>query len=1142
MYLKSIKLVGFKSFADRTRLEFRPGVTVIVGPNGSGKSNVVDAVAWVMGTQAPKSLRTQKMEDVIFAGTATRPGLGRAEVTLVMDNRSGALPLDLQEVAITRRLYRDGSSDYEINGVSCRLLDIQELLSDSGVGRHQHVVIGQGQIDTILNATADEHRAVIEEAAGILKHRVRKERALRRLERTDADVLRLRDLIGEISRQMKPLRRQRDAAERHALVAREVKDLKLYLGGEELRRLAERKREIGEEEAVLSEELAEDEARRLELSSVAAMLRKEATGVGDELDRSSSAAARLETNVEQLRRIGQVAGERLHSARARIEGATERLNDLEAERRQLTEDLGAARRVEDEATRQAADAEQMFRQLEDEERSLADSEDMSIEGAIAVARGDLRSIIAAAGRDDREAENLDRRIDTLEARREEQSRVAEDLNEEIRLIDSEVTTAQIRYDRAKLASIEKQQSWEQAEARLREASVQAAACSARLAAVEEAIAGIIDVEALSMVEAAAGSLGSITARLDIPGDLAAAVDAALGTWAGSIILADRVSLKAVVASLKGSGRGGLSLLQQVRSDSDLAKVAGYELLIDRLGPNADRQLARAILGDVVLSEGWQSAWQLVERHPELRAVTPDGDLVTRYGVRIGNPDGASQAMLEIAAAEAEAADIELARAKSLLTQHRRSFDEARSIEREALEALEALEMRLGGATDSLGRTRSSLSTVEEELSELRERRRSLELAQRARSEQRRRLEERLASLEGEEAERQRVWEELDRRRQEVAHQRETARSAWQDAVAALRVSGERRLMLASRLETVASSLEAEDHVPDPGRLEQLETISDRAREALEILRRHLESLRERQAELRSRASKTGSRLGEVQSQLDQLVNRTEQVRERLSRIAVESAELRVRTESVAEGLRRDLDASEPDALAAPRPDGDDLQGLLASREAELRRMGPINPLAAVEYGELEERHDFLLSQLDDLEGSREELRKVIKALDAEIEARFLSAFEEIAFAFERQFKVLFPGGRGVLRLTDPDEPLSSGVEIEAQPLGKKVSKMSLLSGGERSLAALAFLFAVFEARPSPFYILDEVEAALDDANLRRFLRLLDEFRDSAQLLVITHQQQTMEIADVLYGVTMEPGGSSRAVAKVLDQAILEAAT
>jgi len=314
MYLKSIKLVGFKSFADRTRLEFRPGVTVIVGPNGSGKSNVVDAVAWVMGTQAPKSLRTQKMEDVIFAGTATRPGLGRAEVTLVMDNRSGALPLDLQEVAITRRLYRDGSSDYEINGVSCRLLDIQELLSDSGVGRHQHVVIGQGQIDTILNATADEHRAVIEEAAGILKHRVRKERALRRLERTDADVLRLRDLIGEISRQMKPLRRQRDAAERHALVAREVKDLKLYLGGEELRRLAERKREIGEEEAVLSEELAEDEARRLELSSVAAMLRKEAAGVGDELDRSSSAAARLETNVEQLRRIGQVAGERLHSA------------------------------------------------------------------------------------------------------------------------------------------------------------------------------------------------------------------------------------------------------------------------------------------------------------------------------------------------------------------------------------------------------------------------------------------------------------------------------------------------------------------------------------------------------------------------------------------------------------------------------------------------------------------------------------------------------------------------------------------------------------------------------------------------------------------------------------------------------------
>ena len=353
MFLKSLKVVGFKSFADRTRLEFEPGVTVVVGPNGSGKSNLVDALAWVMGTQSTSTLRTEKMEDVIFAGTATRPALTRGEVTLIFDNGSRLLPLDLDEVSITRRLYRDGSSDYQINGVDCRLLDVRELLSDSGVGRHQHVIVGQGQLDSILNAKPEDHRAVIEEAAGILKHRLRKERAVRRMERTDADVLRLRDILQELKRQMRPLRRQARAAERYASVKSDVRGLHLYLGAEELRHIRDRNRLVAAEETNLRDQLVTAERERNELQSRLAPLAEAAGDAGRALDRDTAAAARLETTLERLRRIGQVAHERRRSAEARMHGAGERRRDLEDEALQLEIELGQSADQERRASHEA---------------------------------------------------------------------------------------------------------------------------------------------------------------------------------------------------------------------------------------------------------------------------------------------------------------------------------------------------------------------------------------------------------------------------------------------------------------------------------------------------------------------------------------------------------------------------------------------------------------------------------------------------------------------------------------------------------------------------------------------------------------------------------------------------------------------
>jgi chromosome segregation protein len=725
------------------------------------------------------------------------------------------------------------------------------------------------------------------------------------------------------------------------------------------------------------------------------------------------------------------------------------------------------------------------------------------------------------------------------------------LKTEIQQIDALAGTAQGRYAEAERRRQIEQHAWETAEAAHGEARVSLASARAKLEALEQAASGLADPEARRLVEAADGALGSIAARLDVPEHLAAAVDAALGPWVDAVAFAEGRSLEDAVGSLKGTGRGGVPVVAADSSGSgsatptrDAASAAGLDLLIDALGPDADVALAHTLLRNVVIAEGWAAGRRFATQHPALVVVTPEGDYISAAGVRVAHPDGATPAMLEAAAAAVEASEVGLARASSLLHQARRRFDESRETERDALETLEGLEAQLAGATETLGRLDRSMVSIAQECERLEDRRRAVSETLDGRIGQRARLVERMSALEGEEAERQRAWEELTRRRQAVASDKERERAAWQESSSVLRGIVERRKMIESRRDAVADALVTDEKSPvDPDSITRLEDIERAARQALDAIKAHLDVLRERQAELRARAGATGTRLGEVQNRHDEVTRALSEAHDRRNRLAIESAELRVRTESVAEALRRTLDASEDEALAAPRPpqlgDDTDLRNELERREAELRRMGPVNPLAGREYAELEERHSFMTDQLADLERSREELRKVVKALDDEIQQRFLGAFEEVATAYETHFGILFPGGKGRLRLTDPEDPLASGVEIEAQPLGKKVAKMSLLSGGERSLAALAFLFAVFEARPSPFYILDEVEAALDDANLRRFLKLLGAFRGDAQLMVITHQQQTMETADVLYGVTMEPGGSSKVVAKTLSHAAVE---
>ncbi len=954
MFLKALTLRGFKSFADKTTLDFEPGVTVVVGPNGSGKSNLVDAVAWVLGAQGPRTLRGARMDDVIFAGTPSRPALGRAEVSLTIDNSAHLLPIEFSEVTITRSLFRTGESEYQLNGVPCRLLDLQELLSDTGIGRQQHVIVGQGQLDTILSATPDDRRAIIEEAAGILKFRRRKERAERRLVATEANLVRLQDLLREVRRQLAPLERQARAAERHGAVVDELRALRLYLIGHQLAGLQTRLARLRDEHQALGERDTELHTRLAELDDAVIGAEASLTVLGVE------GLAEWVARVEALRERGRG------------------LAALLAEKR---------------------------RGLERELASAADTGVVETLVADAVTlRNDLAALDAA----------------------------------ELTLPGTEALEA--------VATAE--DTLRAAEERWRNAEGDAARARAGADALERQLRAARAEAAVGELDAVGGVLGPLVDHLEIEPGAEAAVSSALGDAMRAVVVRDARAAREAITRLRAGETAALLLVL----GDDLGPPArdtpaGTRPLRDAVRAHDDAlhvALGR-LLDRHVLVDDWRAALDLVVEHPGVVAVTPHGDRLGGDGPwHVGGEHGAAvtQRALEEAQAHATAAEVSRAEAE-------RTVETARA----ALGAARAAELHR--------------ATVEE--------RRAL-------------LTSRLADID--------------------------ARLADRDPAAQAAAERQRLDLLArdEALATVARRL-AEHRA-------RVDTLSDRLRERR---RRETESARLSAEQLEALRVERRALEGELTG-----------VRERAARLDVEEAEARLRFDTTVDTLRADFDVEPGVALDAPQPEvpeGSTIAGRARELERDLRLMGPINPLALEEHRALQERNEFLGTQLDDVRGSRRELTRVIRAVDREIVRVFEEAFADVSTHFGALFATLFPGGAGRLTLLDPDDLLNTGIEVDARPSGKTVRRLSLLSGGERSLTALAYLFAVFRARPSPFYLLDEVEAALDDVNLHRFLDLVHEFRDEAQLVIVTHQKRTMEAADILYGVTMPPGGSTRVVSE-----------
>ena len=1152
MFLKSLTLKGFKSFADTTVLEMEPGVTVVVGPNGSGKSNVVDAIAWVLGAQAPSAVRSQKMEDVIFNGTSKRSALGRAEVLLTIDNSAGLLPIDFTEVTIGRTLFRNGESEYALNGVECRLLDVQDLLSDAGVGRQQHVIVSQGQIDAVLNARPEDRRAIIEEAAGVLKYRKRKERAERRLDGTEANLLRVQDLIREVRRQLRPLERQADAARRHGQIVSELRELRLYLSGREiaglrtrLLALATEKNESGSKEQEIRRQLAALDTTVM--SCEAELSARGDSGVSDEL-------VKVEQLRERARGLSAVLAERQRSMeRDQLSlMAQDVVAALESEASRLRTELNevetglAAALPESEALRIEEEEFAAHRSGTNDESQIP-STTTTAASAAAEVRGELRTVRNTVELGLGEIHRLSTRLEQLASREEQLVADSERLQQELAEAEAVVDPLRAGVKNAEERLSQAELGLDRAQVARTDAETRSAHLEARLDAMKSAAAPTRARHAAQQLANTQGVTGALIDLVEVDAGWDAAVKAALGELVATVVVSDAAAAQRALNALRtGNFVGAVLALGEVFAPAagiaPGTKSLRQHVTVVSNAPQSVGVFLDSLFSRIGYVDDLDQAIGVAMAHPSAVVVTRSGDRLSPMGWRIGAADDAGSAeVIQNAQDKAAEAKQDLDRYSSGVNICRNELLAARQSLADAQRALNSQNAIVEGASIALTHAVSDRRIVASEAKVISDS--SEDTRQRLVQHQQRvtELEEILPALEKTEAAEVAAAHELGQNRAAIESRATLLLIRRKDLDVRIGGLREREQFLRVRFDETERRLEANDQARREAatRRTQIERSLSAVTRLSELVATHRAATEARLLELQEVRRRQSDEVRQLALRLDEARrtrHTTEQEleahRERSRRVEIEEAEARMRLEATVETLRRDLEVEPAVAEAAPLPEVP--EGVTPSDRAraldrDLRLMGPINPLALEEFTELQKRHEFLEEQLTDVRNTRRELMQIIKAVDAEIQTVFAAAYADVKENFTFLFGMLFPGGKGRLVLTNPNDMLNTGIEVEASPPGKNIKKLSLLSGGERSLTALAYLFAVFRSRPSPFYVMDEVEAALDDVNLHRFLGLVHEFRRDAQLIIVSHQKRTMEAGDCLVGVSMQPGGSSKVV-------------
>jgi len=1182
VHLKSLTLKGFKSFASPTTLRFEPGITCVVGPNGSGKSNVVDALTWVMGEHSAKSLRGGKMEDVIFAGTSSRAPLGRAEVTVTIDNSDNALPIEYSEVSITRRMFRDGASEYEINGSSCRLMDVQELLSDSGIGREMHVIVGQGKLAEILESRPEDRRAFIEEAAGVLKHRKRKEKAVRKLDAMSANLARLTDLTTELRRQLKPLGRQAEMARRAQTIQADLRDARLRLAADDLVIRTAEFDNTDQAETTLRRE-HDDAATRLEAKTVELNAHEAAVNtLSERAEAAQQTWFRLSALAERVSATVRIASERaqhLDTEPERSSGPDPEALDAQAEEvatqeRQLLDELGQSRtRLEAART-----------ELSECERVAAEAERAHL--AAARAEADRREGLARlAGQVDTmrtRVESIDETVARLSAGIEDAAAKAQQTQAEFEIVQSRVGQLDAgevgldeHHDRTVTALRLADERVAELQAAERGAERQVASLRARIEALSVGLDRKDGAAWLQRNHPGAGLFGSIANLLKVRPGYEVAVATVLGAAADAIAAENFGAARSAVAALKESdgGRAAIVLGDWPHHTAPLGDPPGGAAWAVHLveAPSRLQGAITAMLSGVAVVRDLTAALDLVAAQPHLRAVTTDGDLVGAGWVSGGSDRKPSTLEItsEVEKARAELADSEkqegeLSAALSGALAEQVSRQDAAE---QALAALNESDAAISAIYEQLGRLGQDARTADDEWQRLIQQRNELETGRTQTVDELAQLEQRLhnaqqePTFEAEPVDRQASMAAAEQARAAEVEARLTVRTAEERANAVRGRADSLRRAAAAEREARLRAQRARDArelaaavaaaVAESGRLvaQRLSgavTVASRARDEVAAERQHragaLAKAREEVNELSAKIAALTDALHRDEVAKAQAALRIEQLEQQaLEQFGMAAADLIAEygpdvalppSELEMAEYEQARERGEQVIAPAPMPFDRTTQERRAKKaERELNELGRVNPLALEEFAALEERYNFLSTQLEDVKAARKDLLDVIADVDDRILQVFAEAYADVEREFRDVFSALFPGGEGRLLLTDPDHMLTTGIEVEARPPGKKIKRLSLLSGGEKALTAVAMLVAIFRARPSPFYVMDEVEAALDDVNLRRLLGLFEQLRSQSQLIVITHQKPTMEVADALYGVTMRDDGITAVISQ-----------
>ena len=1171
MKIKRLEISGFKSFADKVVLDFQQNVTGVVGPNGCGKSNIVDAIRWCMGEQSAKNLRGKAMEDVIFVGSETRKPLGVAEVSLVFSTEDGRAPakyLDYAEIQLTRRLYRDGESDYLINKTPCRLLDITELFMDTGVGTRAYSIIEQGKIGQILHSRPEERRFLIEEAAGVTKFKSRKQLALKKIEGTRQNLARLADVLGEIRRQLASLQRQAKKAEKFREVRDELREIELLFTAREYRETQEQRGAAEHELAALNDRIREAFAA----SALGESQAEEARVTLLEVEKQLSTA---QEEIFRVRSEFSTTGNGLEFQRKELAGLDGRLARLTAESAELNtrlKECGEQRGLlELRRDTGAVDAAGMQAELEKVEEALAGHQlaEGGLNRDLENRRRELFTALAEAAQFKSRFENAQKRLAALrervdrhareamqlEERREQLRQRADALEKEIatgrreqEALQARLSTLRGHEDDLKLRLPEVEKGWQSRRDELNRSSSRLHS----LKELEAQFAGFGQGTRTLMKDASLRSRfsGVLADAIQAPPELEPALESALAERLQCILCSDDRDAIGALEFLKATngGRTGIALPLEIQA-AVAPPVSGAAPLVEQVqvtGPFAG--LIRNLLATVMLTDDVGGALRLARQHPGLTFVTRAGDMVAQGGIISGG--SGEQVGTGLIHKKREMRELELAVAR--LEEETASLGKQRDdLRRQSQEVAEGLkgggvqlhqaELKLAGlckdrqqAVEEVARIVERLEIQSLEAENLNEEQAALEAELKLAGEQMARTGDSSKLLEGETS---RLKGELDARRAQLAVAREktTAIRVQTATFKEQHDAGLRALTdLDQRTEEIVRRMAADRQELEAGEAARIQLQRDMnvAAERLESLVREQAESENRLTAIRIRFEEAGAALNLIEAQLKKSREESDTVRQSQAELNLRFSTLTLQAEHLEQALHERSRITMAEAMTKLESAEFD-EAARRGRQVDLQRlldeMGEVNLMAIEECAGMEERFNFLTEQKDDLEESLRGLQQAIQRINRTTRQRFQETYNLVNAKFQEVFPRLFCGGRAELRLTDEEDLLETGIEIIVQPPGKKLQNVTLLSGGEKALTAVALIFSIFLIKPTPFCLLDEVDAPLDDANIGRFNDMVREMSAISQFIIITHNKATMQVADTLYGITMEEPGASRVV-------------